>query len=215
MQHIVQASGEYKLIVYAFVFVLWIIGQIATALKKKKEQMETPRTTRTASPPQKPVTSLDNDLKNLLAQLTGESVPAAQPPAQPPPVPTRLQPPARSLQQQRAQRPRPAIARAQNQPQQQQPRAAPPRTVAPAATATASSSPITAPAMVSFRSRDFNANMPKLRLPSIRLPSANLTQSGTGRSRRLDWLREPGTLREVMIARLALDPPKALENLPR
>jgi hypothetical protein len=66
------------------------------------------------------------------------------------------------------------------------------------------------PMRISMKS--LNVQLPKVRLPTFLTRSAVSPQSaGAGRLSRMAFLQDRGVLREVMLARAVLDPPKGLE----
>jgi hypothetical protein len=163
-------------------------------------------------------TEPDNDLQNLLEQLTGQRSPMQRSEV-PPPVVTRVAIPPQSQ--------RPQAARVAIRQQAKVVRPVPARTAPPPIPAQSrqqsatfeSASPFSAPATassvaVSVHPKELGVNLPKMRLPSIRMPSVNL-QRATAKGSRIAWIRSPQSLRHTMIGRMILDPPKALESSPR
>lgn len=213
MREIVQADGDsfFKLIFYFIAFVLWIVVQAVAAKKKKARQQEMERNLSrepAAAPQEREVPPLDNDLKDLLEQLTGQSLPTPPPPKPvPPPVSTRVAVP----QQQRPS----DLVRRQIQVTRRPvtTRSIPPPV--PNSKYETWNSPVSEPATamatpVSVHARELSVNLPKTRLPSIRLPSINL-QRPTANAGRVAWIKSPQSLRQSMIARMVLDPPKAVD----
>jgi hypothetical protein len=245
MQAPVHADLEFKTIIYVIAFVFWIISQVAASAKKKQQQQKTLTPRRDASPdatgeqPQTAPSSLDSELKNLLEQLTGQTMPSqsAPPPprprpAAPPPVPSRVF--AAQQSQRRASMAMPMQQKtarqvsAAGQPYAGQrtgqsggtrpsaPAFRPmPATRQPTPFETQESAmplPIVSAAAVSVHAKELSVNLPKMSLPSIRLPSVNL-QHATARATRISWIRSPQSLRRMMTARFVLDPPRAFEPM--
>ncbi len=216
MSHIVHADADsaFKLIFYFIVFVLWIAAQLASAAKKKKQREELERTSAHPKEPrqeQPAASSLDSDLGRLLEQLTGQPMIPSQPVPRPPPPPA-PQRAATPLQAQRrpAQRAdvRSATVRKMPPPVPAQ-MAQRPSPVAPEEWKF--SAPATASAVaVSVHAKELSVNLPKMRMPIFRLPSVNL-QRATERPTRTSWIKAPQSLRQNMIGRMILDPPKALD----
>ena len=206
------AASGFDAIFYLIVFVIWIVAQLGAAQRKRaRRATETPpvlprhREEPGLPPPvlrEAPATppSLDAEMRELFERMTGVPAP---PPQQPPPMPA----PAQMRPSAGGQPSKPRRAK----PVRPAPQPVPPPLQVPAAAAAAVEAIEVAPRM-RMTMQSLNMQLPKVRLPTFLTRSAVSPQSaGSGAVHRMEFLRQRGVLREVMLARAVLEPPKGLE----
>lgn len=227
MNPLLLAEFEFKHLIYLVFFVIWIVGQYFESQAKKKKKRELEEAQRTArpepeherhAPPQRheqQPSPVEADLKTLLEQLTGQ--PAPPPVARPVPPPVRHQPPPPLPQDATMEQVRAQSQQLKNRLKQQRAARSPQPPPTPQAAyelrtlETAAAPTPVAPADLSIAMKSFNVSLPKSRLPKMRsAPSSPMRATAEGQ--RLAWLKSPKSLRQAMVARLVLDPPKALEE---
>lgn len=218
------AASGFEAIFYLIVFVIWVAAQIGSARRKRAQQEEAvgtepppmPAPRRTGTPPvlrEAPgPTNVDQEIRDLFERMTGVPAPPLEtPPPARAPVP-RPQPghATRTAGAHRPQKTRPSAQRPQRaveHPPPLRPSRAPEPVESPQMPAVVTEMQ---PMRISMKS--LNVQLPKVRLPTFLTRSAVSPQSsGAGRLSRMAFLKDRGVLREVMLARAVLDPPKGLE----